>query len=94
MDHIIAPLDTPAKAEPYLDSEGYVSAVVAVDLSDLIDNDFEAVLDILAELLVGSELLMDINYEVAGALPGNPGSVLLKVSGDPSEVWEEEDADD
>lgn len=87
MDYITAPLDTPEKGKAYLDEQGYVSATVSVDLADLIDNDLEGVLDILSEKLVGNDLLMDIDYRVGGTGPGNPGAVLLKVSGDPSMAW-------
>ena len=60
-------------------TNSYVSGVVAVDLSDFIDNDLEGVLDLLSDRLTGSPLLSDINYEVVG----HEGSTLhVRVNGD------------
>lgn len=67
----------------------YVSGVVAVHLGDIIDHDHEWLLDECATLLTGSELLMDITFEVVG----HHGDTLwLRVSGDASEVVNADDA--
>jgi hypothetical protein len=63
----------------------YIKGVVAVDLSDAIDNDLEGWLDLLSEKLTDSPLLMDTNYEVVG----HQGDTLhLQVTGDASQVIE------
>lgn len=72
------PLDKPLTAED-VDSDGWVRGVIRVELSELISNDLEGVLDILSERLTGSGLLSDITYDVVG----NDGDTLfVRVSGD------------
>lgn len=72
------------------DANGYLVGVVAIDLSDAIDNDLEGWLDILSEKLTGSPLLMDISYGVVG----HDGDELhVKVTGDISQVIECEEGD-
>ena len=74
-----APADERMRHEPH----GYVVGVVAVDLSDFIDNDPDGVLDLLSERLTDGPLLMDIAYKVVG----HDGDALhIEVSGDASEV--------
>lgn len=63
--------------------EGYVS----LHISDIIDNDYEAFLDILSTELVGSDLLMDIDYNIV-SLAEDPNTLILKVTGDASEILE------
>lgn len=69
------------KAQAKLDPHGYVSGVVRVRLSDVIDRDLESFLDLLGDKLVGSALLMDIRYEIVG---GKGDEVFLRVTGDPT----------
>lgn len=58
----------------------YTSTLVTVDLSEVIDNDLEGFLDLLAERS-GHPLLMDITYTLVSA---SDGALYLTVSGDTS----------
>ncbi len=71
------------------DENNYVEGYVQVHISTLIDNDLEGFLDIISEELIGSDLLMDINYEVVGVEEGN--ELIIKVRGDVSAVLETEE---
>lgn len=68
--------------------DGYVKGEVYVHLSDIIDNDLEGFLDLISEALVGSTLLMDVNYNVVRV--AEDGKLVLEVTGDPSMVYEED----
>ena len=68
------------------DENGYIRGVIEFDLSTAIDNDFEGFLDIISEALTGTDILMDINYEIVGL--GENKAIHLLVSGDPSSVLE------
>lgn len=71
-----------------MDADGWVTGVVEVDVSRLIETDLDGAMDILSVELTGSELLSDFSYEVVG----NKGDVLLiEVTGDASLIWEDED---
>ena len=61
-----------------MDGNGYVSGLVLVDVNELISSDFEQVLDMFSDRLVGNELLSDISNEVAGA---EDGMISLRVTG-------------
>lgn len=63
---------------------GYVKGCVYAGMSEFVNNDLEGVLDMLSEKLVGSALLMDINYTVKQALSDN--MLVVEVTGDPSMV--------
>jgi hypothetical protein len=67
----------------------FVTGVVAVDLNDIIDNDLDGFMDHLSELLTGTEILMNIDYDVVGYEEHNV--LHIKVSGDVSAVLEGED---
>ncbi len=56
----------------------YVSGVVAVPLSKIIDNDLEGLLDIFEGLLVGNHVLVDVEYCVVGT--GLTDEIHFKVS--------------
>lgn len=71
------------------DKVGYVSGVVRLDLSDTFDG-FERFLDRISERLVGSDILMEVNYDVVGH---EGDTLLIYVSGDPSAILEMEEAD-
>lgn len=62
----------------------YVTAIVPVYVSDLIDNDLEGVLDLLSELMTGSLCLMNIGYKVVGVI--DEYTLAIQVEGDVSEV--------
>lgn len=72
------------------DEDNYVEGYVQLHISDMIDNDHEAFLDILSEALVGSPLLMDVNYDVVG-MASEPNTLIFKVTGDVSDVLRSED---
>ena len=74
------------------DGDNFVEGYVRVHISTLIDNDFEGFLDIISEELVGNDLLMDINYDVVALAEDN--TLVLKVSGDVSNIIDESDDDD
>ena len=57
-----------------------------VHLSDIIDNDLEGFLDLLSEKLIGSPLLMDINYDVVDSTA--EVCIIIKVRGDVPEILE------
>lgn len=71
------------------DENNYVEGYIEVHVSTLVDNDLESFLDIISEELVGSDLLMDVNYSVVG-LEDND-MLILKVSGDVSSIIDEEE---
>jgi|SRR5581483_11248625 len=74
-------LDAMRQAEA---NDSYVSGIVALHLGEVIDHNLESFLDDIAVKLMGSELLMDINYRVVGFRPD--GTLLLCVTGDASEI--------
>ena len=65
-----------------LDKEGHISGNVPVSLADVISRDLEGFIDLVSEKLVGSDLLMDVSYEVVGV--NQESGIVIKVSGDPS----------
>ena len=75
------PLTTPldlAACREFIDSDGRVYGVVAVTVGELTENALEEVLDLLSTRLVGSEVLLDIQFEAVGV---RDGAVLVKVTG-------------
>ena len=63
----------------------YVEGVVQVELSDIIDSDIASFYNAVSQMLIGSDMLMDIFWEVVG----HDGSTLhLKVTGDSSQAVE------
>jgi hypothetical protein len=64
--------------------DGYIRGVVAMDLSDLIDNDFESILHMMSEKLTGTELLTDIHFKIIG-FEGET-TLHIEVSGDLSQI--------
>lgn len=68
---------------------GFITALVTVDLDEVIHGSQESVLDLLSRAAVGSELLQDISYEVVG---GQGDTLVLSVSGDVSALVENDDA--
>lgn len=62
-------------------TNAYIAGVVPVALNDIIACDLESFIDIMSQRLAGSDLLMDISWEVVG----QEGDTLhLKVRGDSS----------
>ena len=64
--------------------DDYIRGVVAMDLSDLIDNDFEGILHLMSEKLTGTELLTDIHFKIVG-FEGET-TLHIEVSGDLSQI--------
>lgn len=67
---------------------------VEVSLGEVIDRDFEDFLDLIAER-AGDPLMGDIRYIVVGANPdavgtasGSGASIVIEVSGEPSDEYE------
>ncbi len=71
------------------DENNYVEGYVQLHVSSLVDNDLEGFLDLLSVSLVGSELLMDINYDVV-ALGEDKNDLIFKVRGDATTIVETE----
>lgn len=82
---------TIAEMKKIVDEDNFGSVQVLVELDDMIDNDLEAFLDILVER-IGAPLLMNVEYKVVGV--EDEYTVVMKVTGDFSEVFEEEEEDD
>ena len=67
--------DTKPLAEPLTKEQiaqqmrdtGSVTGIVALEIGDIIDYDFESFLDLLSEQLIGNDLLMDFGYKMIGA---------------------------
>jgi hypothetical protein len=81
-------IKTPEEVIADRDKDNMVRGYVSLHLSDAIDNDYEAFLDILSENLVSSDLLMDVNYSVAGIDRSEPNTLYFEVTGDVSTVLE------
>ena len=74
------------------DENNFVEGYIQIHISDMIDNDYEGFLEFISEKLVGSDLLMDVNYEVvAQAKKMFPNELILKVTGDASTIVESEE---
>ena len=69
------------------DEHNYIQGIVRVDLTDVVYDDQESFLDRLSNALIGDTTLTSISQEVVGVLDGY---ILLKVSGDASDVLQEE----
>lgn len=83
---------TIAEMKKIVDEDNFGSVQVLVELDDMIDNDLEGLLDILVER-IGAPLLMNVGYKVVGV--EDEYTVVMEVTGDFSEVFEEaEEADE
>jgi hypothetical protein len=63
-----------------MDADGWVTGVVAVDVSEIVGKSLEHWLDMLSTYLVGNELLEDIDWHVVGR--GENDIIHVQVSGD------------
>ena len=84
---LTAPMEKPltdAESDMLQTRDGTVHGIVAVDLCDLIDNDLDAVLDLLNEKLT-ERLLCDISYRVVG-FSEDGKKLYLRVSGHSDET--------
>lgn len=68
------------------DENNYVEIQIVVDLSELIDNDLEQFLDLIAERATGSVCLQDVNYGIV-SYEGSD-TLLMRVTGDISDMIE------
>lgn len=71
------------------DENGFIAVQVEVDLSEIIDNNLEGVLDVLSEKATGTEVLSNISYSVVGH-QGN--TLTVRVTGS-IEIIDVEDVD-
>jgi hypothetical protein len=64
----------------------YIRGEVTISVEEMIENDLDSFLDLLAEKLTGSFCLMDISYNL---LRIQEGEVVFEVAGDASLLIEE-----
>ena len=88
-DYLCAPLSE-VTIRKHMDKDNYISGVIKIHISDMIDNDFEDFLDFISTELVGNELLMNIDYKVLGLCEDEENTLYLLVSGDVSNVLGED----
>lgn len=67
----------------------YIEGNILVSINELIENDYESVLNLLAIRLVDNDCLMDITYKVVGL--NEDKLLILNVRGDISDVIEFDD---
>ena len=85
---ITAPMTTD-EIKRLTDDMGYITGTVRVDLSDIIDNDLEGVLDLLSELLTDTPVeVTDLTYKVVGH---DGDTLLIEVEGNADQVFERAD---
>jgi hypothetical protein len=70
------------------DENNFVSGVVKVTLDEVIKRDLEGFLDLVSTRLTGSELLMEIGYQVVGH---QGDTLLIKVRGQVDQLLELEE---
>lgn len=63
-----------------MDENDFVTGKVLVHVSEMVNFDIEELMDYLSERLVGSPLLSDVDYSVAGAVP-ETNSIIIEVTG-------------
>ena len=68
----------------------YITKVVSVNLDDIIGNNLEGFIDLIAEY-TGYPCLEDISYKAVGV--GEDGYILIEVTGDPSNAEYDEESD-
>ena len=87
------PLSNSAIRQYLLANDGdCIKGVVAIELSDLIDNDLEGVLDLMSEKLTDTVLLTNIEYAVVGF--DGETTLHMEVSGEVSQMDLEDDEPD
>lgn len=83
------PVKTPKEVIASRDKNNYVTGYIRLHVSDIIDNDLEGFIDVISEKLIGSDILMDVNYDIIAMEDAN--SFIVRVSGDVSAVLEMEE---
>lgn len=66
-----------------LSDDPYIKENVYIEMNDLINNDFEQLMDLMSSKITGTELLMDINYRIVGL--HDEYTMIVEVTGDISE---------
>lgn len=77
-----------ARMRQMADENNFVSGVVKVTLDEVIKRDLEGFLDLVSTRLTGSELLMEIGYQVVGH---QGDTLLIKVRGQVDQLLELEE---
>lgn len=80
-------LDEPLTHDDVLklaDKNGYITGVVRVALSEVIENDIEGFLDILSERLLETDMLSELSYRIVGVEDGR--TLLVEVYGHVEEL--------
>lgn len=88
---------TVRELEAEMDEKCFVTGYVAVPLNDMINAGLIEFLDLLSVKLTGSELLMNISYQVVSILNTDSdadNSVVIRVRGDVSEILSDEEEED
>lgn len=88
-EYLCAPLSE-ITIRKHMDKDNYISGAIKIHISDMIDNDLESFLDFISNELVGSELLMNIDYKMIGLCKEEENALYLLVSGDVSNVLGED----
>lgn len=70
------------------DENGYIEGVIKLNLSDIINADYEQFLDTLSKALVENDLLMDPSYEIISLCPEEKNTFFILVRGDATTVIE------
>ncbi len=85
---ILYPIKEAAEVIASRDENNRVSGYVEVHISDIINNEWCGFMKMLSEELIGSDLLMNIGYEVVGISDTDHNTLILKVTGDVSAILE------
>lgn len=70
------------------DKNGYITGVVRVEFSEVIENDIDGFLDILSERLLETDLLSELSCQIVGVENGN--MLLVEVYGHVEDLESEE----
>ena len=79
----INPMTESEMKEVILSGDPYIKENVYIGMDELIDNDYEQLLDLMSSKVTGTELLMDINYRIIGL--HDEYTMVVEVTGDISE---------
>lgn len=91
MDTVMTRAYTKKEIEERMDENNFVKGNVPFTMNELIDADYEGFLDLAAERLVNSVMLMEIDTKVVGTVGE---TIIVEVSGDASEVIDDLEDDD
>lgn len=91
IEYISEPLDLQG-AKKLIGEDNYISVVVLLHFNALLGTDLEGFLDMLSTAATGSDVLMDVDYELLGAT--SDGDLLFRVSGDVTNCYDLDDEED